>query len=94
MIWTYYEGLWKTYLDWSEQYVNSLGSEWKQFYSTIMSLFRLSSAESIITFLIVIPIIIIQVLLFMDKNTSYTYLEETKVNPSEGTLDQIKITKS
>lgn len=97
MLWTYYNGLWSEWLNWSDQHLSSLDSRWRNLYSTVVSIFRLSAAESILTFIIILPAIIVQILLFLDKNISYTYLEEKETipNPNEivpnTTFDQIEV---
>lgn len=94
MLWTYYDGLWKEYLNWTDQYISSLDSRWRTFVNTVIALFRLSAAESILTFIIIIPAIIVQILMFLDKNTSYSYLEEKEVAPvPDPTFDQIEVHK-
>lgn len=71
-----------------------LEPRWKNFHSTIVSIFRLSSAVSILTFIIVIPIIIAKIWLLLDKNISCAHLEEKDVNHIEPTFDQIEVRKA
>lgn len=67
-----------------------MDSRWRAFHSAIVSIFRLSAAESILTFIVILPAIIVQILLFLDKNTSYNYLDEKDVVPN-ATFDQIEV---
>lgn len=77
--WTYYQGLWKDYLNWTEAYLNSLNIKWRFFHNYILNLYKLCIAQTIIAFLLVLPIIIIQILLFFDRNVSYAYLQEVQL---------------
>lgn len=68
-----------------------MDSRWRSFHSTVVSIYKLSAAESILTFIIILPVIVIQILMFLDRNTDYTYLEEKEIAPvPEPTLNQIE----
>lgn len=69
-----------------------MDSRWRIFYTTIIAIFRLSAVESILTFVVILPVIIAQILMFLDKNTSYSYLDEKDVVPNT-TFDQIEVRK-
>lgn len=91
VLWTYYDTIWKTYLSWSNDYLNTLHYKWRDFHRTTVSTYRLTGAESIIAFLLVLPIITIQIYLIMDKYIDFSSFEDNHKKVHHQTSDDIKI---
>ena len=66
-MWHYYEKIWETILGWSADYVNALDIKWKNYHRVTVSTYRLTGAETVLAFIIVLPIIITQLILIKDK---------------------------
>lgn len=66
-MWYYYEKIWKTILESSEDTINALDTKWKNYYRTTISTYRVTGAECVLAFVIVLPIIITQLILIKDK---------------------------
>lgn len=56
--------------------MDSLPSKFKTFILQLFSLFRLTAIECLVTFIISLPLIVLKLLIFYDKNISFDYLDK------------------
>ena len=82
MKWTYYDGIWSEYLNLTAaqlQYLKNLNQLWGSYHSAVVSVYKVTIADSLVTFIVMLPAIIVKLFFFLNKTTSYAFLDKTEV---------------
>lgn len=87
MQWTVLEGFWNEYFDLTDEqlsFLKDLNKVWGNLHSAILSLFNVSKAETLLSYVLVLPAIIVKLFFFLDKTSSYAFVDTKDIgsNPS------------
>lgn len=90
MQWTALEGFWNEYFDLTEgqlSYLKSINKVWGNLHSAILSIFNVSKAETLLSYILVLPAVIVKLFFFLDKTSSYAFVDTNEITSTPSTAN-------